>query len=124
MTSQPQKPISIILNRQSRIEDCLDEALRTHKSPTTDSPIYYERLFHRDDPEADSPKSDPEPEKLQNCRGAVIEKLSQDFLKQTEKDKLGEHFIGMQIMYVKIVSVFGNSTYLILYSVIFSDIVN
>jgi hypothetical protein len=101
MASQPQKPISIILNRQSRIEDCLDKTLRTQKPPQTVHPIYYERLFRRDDPEAEPPPSDPDPKELDDCLGAVIEKLDRDFLTQTATDSDGEHFIGMQIMYVE-----------------------
>jgi hypothetical protein len=110
MTSQRQKPISIILNRQSRIEDCLNKTLRTQKPPKSGHPIYYERLFRRDDPEAEPPTSDPDPEELLNCRDAVIEKLSQDFPTQTATDSRGEPFIGMQIMYVQVLSVVENNT--------------
>jgi hypothetical protein len=100
MTSKPQKPISIILNGQTRIEDCLGETFRTKKSPKSDHPIYYERIFRRDDPEAEPPTSDPDPEKLPDCLGAVITKLKTKFLSQTQMDNHGNHFIGMQIMYV------------------------
>jgi hypothetical protein len=123
MTAQPDNPISIILDGQSRIEDCLDMTFRTKKPPRRHRPIYYERLFRRDDPGAKPPPSDPDPEELKNCLDAVIEKLDRDFLTQTT-DSRGEPFIGMQIMYVRILSVFANTTYLILYSVIFQNIQN
>jgi hypothetical protein len=111
MTVQLQSPISIILDGQTRIEDCLDETFRTKRSPERDHPTYYERLFRRDDPEAEPPTIDPDPEKLSDRLGAVITKLKSNFLTQTTTDIRGEPFIGMQIMYVLILSVFENTTY-------------
>jgi hypothetical protein len=124
MTAKLQNTISIILDGQTRIEDCLGRTFRTKKPPRRHLPIYYEQLFRRDDPGAKPPPSDPDPEELDDFLGAVIEKLDRDFLTQTATDWRGERFIGMQIMYVRILSVFANTTYLILYSVIFRNIRN
>jgi hypothetical protein len=100
MTAKLQNHISIILDGQTRIEDCLGETFRTKKSPERGRPIYYERIFRREDPEAEPPTNDPDPEKLPDCLDAVITKLKSNFLTQTAADDHEEPFIGMQIMYV------------------------